>query len=186
MLMSYEFELGLPAQSFRKGVGMLIVNKDYQIFMAQRKRAHHGVMQMPQGGIDQIESQDGISRWESPIQAMRRELYEETGLCTNVQVLNVTGWLTYTFPEQAAKKSYHGQFIGQQQRWFLIAFYGNNGDIKLGNEFCNWNWMHRADVVNATVPFKQGLYRKVLTLLMNNLDKNRSLRQQIHAHPYTI
>lgn len=165
--MSYEFQHGLPVQSYRLGVGLLIVNKKGQIWMAQRRKAHNNTLQMPQGGIDE-RVQDNIYYWETPFEAAKRELYEETGLYTNLQWLNVSSWLTYSFPMYAARKSYNGQFIGQKQKWFLVNFYGSDKDVKIGNEFSRWTWIPRHLVINSTLSFKQGLYRKVLTLLMCN------------------
>lgn len=165
--MSYEFESNLCVKSYRSGVGILIINQQGLIFMAQRRRSPFNVLQMPQGGIDQ-KRYGSIGYWETPFEAAKRELYEETGLLDNIAWLGVTSWLTYSFPEHAAKKSYQGQFIGQRQKWFLVNFYGKDEHIKLGEEFVSWRWVPRSMIIDATVPFKQGLYRKVLTLLMGN------------------
>lgn len=163
--MSYEFESGLDVKSYRLGVGLLIMNAEGMIFMAQRKRSNSNALQMPQGGIDP-KSFGSISYWETPYEAAKRELYEETGLYKNLLWRSISPWLTYSFPSYAARRSYKGQYIGQRQRWFLLSYYGSDNDIKLGEEFSSWQWVPRSDVVNITVPFKQGLYRKVLTLLI--------------------
>lgn len=165
--MSYEFEYGLPVKSYRLGVGIVIVNKIGEIWMARRKRAMDAVLQMPQGGIDQ-KSYGSVHYWETPFEAAKRELYEETGLYENITWLGVSCWLTYSFPEHASRKSYQGQFIGQRQRWFLLNYHGSDKDIKIGEEFVSWKWVQRNHVIDSTVSFKQGLYRKVLTLLMGN------------------
>lgn len=159
--------MGLDVKSYRLGVGLLIVNSRGYIWMAERRRSANHALQMPQGGIDPL-SYGGIQYWETPYEAAKRELYEETGLYKNLLWRSVSPWLTYSFPSHAARRSYNGQYIGQRQRWFLVSFYGSDDEIKLGDEFSSWAWMHRSHVVNTTVPFKQGLYRKVLTLLLGS------------------
>jgi len=165
--MSYEFDSGLDVKSYRPGIGLLIVNSKGLILVAQRKRSSNHSWQMPQGGMD--EKQFGsIKYWETPYEAAKRELYEETGLYKNLLWRSVTPWLTYSFPAHAARRSYQGQYIGQRQRWFLLSYYGADDEVRLGDEFSNCRWIHRSEVVNATVQFKQGLYRKVLTLLLGS------------------
>ena len=56
-------------KSYRKGVGIIIVNSDLQFFLGKRIGAD--AWQFPQGGIDE---------GETPEEALYRELYEETGL----------------------------------------------------------------------------------------------------------
>ena len=56
-------------KSYRKGVGIIIVNSDLQFFLGKRIGAD--AWQFPQGGIDE---------GETPEDALYRELYEETGL----------------------------------------------------------------------------------------------------------
>lgn len=163
--MTFDSDDVLDVRSYRMGIGLLIVNNRGLIFMAQRRRSSHPTLQMPQGGIDPKD--DGsVQYWETPYEAAKRELYEETGIYKNVMWKSISPWLTYSFPAHAARRSYNGQYIGQRQRWFLLSFYGDDSEINLGDEFSQWSWIHRSEVVNSTVPFKQGLYRKALTLLL--------------------
>ena len=70
----------IDAEGFRANVGIIICNKQGQVFWARRYGQHS--WQFPQGGIDQ---------GENPEQAMYRELHEEVGLKpADVELLGVT------------------------------------------------------------------------------------------------
>ena len=58
-------------QKYRKGVGIFLINKRNQLWVGKRFDYKNEYWQMPQGGIDEL---------ESPEKAMKRELMEETGL----------------------------------------------------------------------------------------------------------
>ena len=55
----------------RIGVGIVVLNLNNQVFVGKRKDNPNNKWQMPQGGVGQN---------ESFMDAMKRELYEETGL----------------------------------------------------------------------------------------------------------
>lgn len=154
-------------KSYRLGVGLLVMNNDGLIWMGKRKRARNNVLQMPQGGIDPRFEADGIQYWETPFEAAKRELFEETGIYRNIAWRGVTTWLCYNFPPGAAKRSYNGQYIGQRQRWFLAHYYGTDDDIHIGDEFASWKWVPRNQVIDVSIDFKQALYAKVFSLLLN-------------------
>ena len=153
-------------RSYRMGVGLLIMNNDGLIWMGRRKRARNNVLQMPQGGIDP-KYDEGIQYWETPFEAAKRELFEETGICKNIAWRGVSSWLSYHFPPGAAKRSYNGQYLGQRQRWFLVRYYGPDGDIITGEEFMSWRWVDRANVMDVAIDFKRALYAKAFSLLLN-------------------
>ena len=58
----------------RQGVGIIVLNQNNQVFVAKRKDNPIDKWQMPQGGIDNN---------ETPFNAMKRELAEETGGCVS-------------------------------------------------------------------------------------------------------
>ena len=61
----------------RQGVGIIVLNKNNMVFVGKRKDNPIDKWQMPQGGIDKN---------ETPFDAMKRELAEETSII-NIKVL---------------------------------------------------------------------------------------------------
>ena len=74
----------------RTGVGIIVLNSQNKIFVGKRKDNPFDKWQMPQGGVDPD---------ELLLQAMKRELLEETSI-KNIEVLKeFDQWLKYELPE---------------------------------------------------------------------------------------
>ena len=58
-------------KSYRKGVGIFLLNANHQLWGGKRIDFKSNYWQMPQGGIDKD---------ELPVDAMKRELMEEVGV----------------------------------------------------------------------------------------------------------
>lgn len=148
----------LDREGFRPNIGIVLLNSRNQVFWAQRVRDH--AWQFPQGGIDY---------GETPVQAMYRELREETGLLPeHVAVLGRTrDWLRYEVPDKYIKV--HGHFRGQKQIWFLLRLVGHDGDISLSvtdhAEFDGWRWNDYWVPLDAVIEFKRDVYYSALTEL---------------------
>ncbi|MBT6407024.1 MAG: RNA pyrophosphohydrolase, partial [Rhodospirillaceae bacterium] len=98
----------LKEMPYRPCVGALLLNRAGEVFVARRIDTPDG-WQMPQGGIDDD---------ESPLDAVLRELAEETGV-TSVEVLGESsGWLQYDLPDELIGKVLGGIYRGQRQKWF--------------------------------------------------------------------
>ena len=69
----------------RTGVGIIILNKKNEVFVAKRKDNPGNKWQMPQGGVE-----DG----EDFLTAMKRELQEETSI-KNISIINT--WYSLGF-----------------------------------------------------------------------------------------
>jgi putative (di)nucleoside polyphosphate hydrolase len=79
----------------------------------------------------------------------------------------VPGWLHYEFPT-AVRSTFTGEwarFRGQAQRWFLLAFEGDDSEIDVEGpshrEFAAWRWMELADLPPRVIAFKRGVYEAV-------------------------
>jgi len=143
---------------YRPCVGVMLVNMDGKVFVAQRIDNRAEAWQMPQGGIDP---------GEDPRTAAIRELGEETGLLPeHVEIIGQTqDELFYDLPADLVPKLWGGKYRGQRQTWFLMRFLGTDADIAIDTphpEFSEWKWIMPAVLPDVIVPFKRKLYRDVL------------------------
>ena len=125
-------KLKLP---MRDGVGVIILNKKNEVFVGKRKDNPIDKWQMPQGGVN---------TGENLIDAMKRELHEETGI-QNIKIINeIDGWFEYELPKNLLGKIWKGRFRGQKLKWFVVKFLGSDGEINLHTdkpEFIEWRWI---------------------------------------------
>jgi putative (di)nucleoside polyphosphate hydrolase len=155
------------ALPYRPCAGVMLLNRDGQVFVGQRLDSTLEAWQMPQGGID-----DG----EAPLDAAIRELREETGVAADKVRLIAEGpdELFYDLPDDMIGKIWKGKWRGQRQRWFLFAFDGTDADIDIQTlepEFRAWRWADPADLPSMIVPFKKALYEQVLAGFADHLHR---------------
>ena len=140
----------------RIGVGIIVLNKNNQVFVGKRKDNPGDKWQMPQGGVDEN---------ESFITAMKRELFEETGI-KNIEIIKqLKKMYQYNLPENLVGIIWKGKYSGQKQKWFITKFKGNDSEINLGNatpEFIEWKWINPNMLPNVIVNFKKDLYYELL------------------------
>jgi len=139
----------------RKGVGIIVLNKNNEVFVGKRKDNPIDKWQMPQGGIDNN---------ETPLDAMKRELTEETSI-TKIKILKeIENWLEYELPQNLLGKIWKGKFRGQRQKWFIVKFLGNENEINLNTkhpEFIEWKWINYKLLPEVIVDFKKEVYLKL-------------------------
>jgi putative (di)nucleoside polyphosphate hydrolase len=148
----------IAALPYRPNVGIMLVNKDGHVFMAQRLDRFSDAWQMPQGGIDKGETAQA---------AALRELEEETGVPASAVTVEAEtdGWIPYDLPHDLVPKLWKGRYRGQEQKWFFLRFHGDDTLINIATEepeFSIWKWMPASQIVDAIVPFKRGVYEAVL------------------------
>ena len=143
------------ALPYRRCAGVVLLNHEGLVF-AGRRAGTADAWQMPQGGIDE---------GETPFEAACRELVEETGIAETEAIAETEGWLTYDLPPELVGKALKGRYRGQQQKWFAMRFTGRDDTIDVHTvahpEFDAWRWMTGADMVDAIVPFKRDVYRRI-------------------------
>ena len=145
---------------YRPCVGAMLVNSIGRVFVAKRIDNPGDYWQMPQGGIDE---------GEEPVEAVLRELKEETGVCKVEIIAESDSWRTYDLPDELMGKLWGGKYRGQRQKWFAVRFLGEDSEINIKAhetpEFSDWKWVKIDELVNLVIPFKQVLYSDVITEL---------------------
>ena len=143
----------------RTGVGIAVLNSKNKVFVGKRKDNPFDKWQMPQGGVDSN---------EPLLQAMKRELLEETSI-QNIEVLKeFDQWLEYELPEDLIGRIWKGKYRGQKQKWFVVKFLGNDNEININTknaEFMEWKWIDMNLLPDLIVLFKKHVYEKVLVEL---------------------
>ena len=143
---------------YRRGVGVMLLNRDGKVFVAARVDNADDAWQMPQGGIDAD---------EEPWAAALREVEEETGITPDLveRIAECEEPLRYDIPEEWRPRHWDGQWKGQRQHWFLARFLGRDEDVSLDTEhpeFRAWKWVEPEQVPELIVPFKRELYERLL------------------------
>ena len=143
---------------------MMIINHQKKIFVGQRFDKDKSAWQMPQGGIDKGESEEV---------ALKRELEEETGISKDFNIIKISEKkYTYDLPASLQKKLWKGKYKGQEQRWFLLRFIGEDKEIDIQTqkpEFKKWKWIQQEDLIDIIIPFKRKLYKNILEEFKNEL-----------------
>ncbi|WP_341233158.1 RNA pyrophosphohydrolase [uncultured Sulfitobacter sp.] len=143
---------------YRPCVGVMLMNADGHVFVGQRRDRDQDAWQMPQGGVDKDEEAKA---------AALRELEEETGIRSgSVSVMAETeNWLPYDLPHDLVPNIWKGRYRGQEQKWFLLRFHGEDSEVNLETdhqEFSEWRWLPVDDLVDNIVPFKREVYQAVV------------------------
>ncbi len=140
----------------RTGVGVVVLNSKNKVFVAKRKDNPVDKWQMPQGGVNS---------GETLIQAMRRELEEETSIKSIKILKELDYWLEYELPENLLGIIWKGKYRGQKQKWFFVRFLGSDNEINLKTEkpeFIEWKWLEISKLPDVIVDFKRDIYKKLV------------------------
>ncbi|POR46639.1 RNA pyrophosphohydrolase [Bosea psychrotolerans] len=158
-----------PPKGYRPCVGLALFNAQGLVFIGRRANrslrehvAEGYEWQMPQGGID---------AGETPLQAARRELQEETNVTSATLLTEAPGWLSYDLPVDIGKEAWRGRWRGQAQKWFAFRLDGPDDEINTltpagGHkaEFDAWRWEKLERTPALIIPFKREVYLQVATL----------------------
>jgi putative (di)nucleoside polyphosphate hydrolase len=143
---------------YRPGAGVMLVNREGKVFVAQRLDSTLEAWQMPQGGLDP---------GEDPEDGALRELEEETGIPRDrVEIVaRAPEPLVYDLPADLVGKLWKGKWRGQRQHWYLCRFLGEDAEVNIETEhpeFRAWKWADPDELPAMIVPFKRKLYEEVL------------------------
>ena len=142
---------------YRLNVGLIIINDKGKLLLCKRKGTNN--WQFPQGGID-----DG----ETPLEAAKRELFEEVGIHSKSVALisSSRNWYKYDIPKQQRKEHFLKRRIkGQMQKWYMFKLKNSVGisfEHDPDNEFDDFKWVSYWYPMFKIIFFKKDVYRKVL------------------------
>ena len=147
----------IDPDGYRPNVGIILMRDDGRLFWA--RRVHRDGWQFPQGGMNSD---------ETPLEAMYRELQEETGLLPeHVELLHSTpGWLRYRLPSRCVRQGEKPRCIGQKQVWFLLRLVACESNVRLDAnekpEFDRFRWVDYWYPLEHVVHFKRDVYTRAL------------------------
>ena len=140
-----------PSRFFRAGVGAVIANEHGDVLACER-RDIAGAWQFPQGGLEE---------GEEPSSAVRREIFEETGLEGGALqlVAECHDLLAYELP-RSAWSSKTGR--GQVQRWFMFVYRGQLAVVPPpDSEFVSCAWRPFDEVERQVPDFRRPVYKRL-------------------------
>jgi len=143
---------------YRRGVGVMLLNREGKVFVGARIDNTDEAWQMPQGGID-----EGEEPWATAL----RELEEETGIRPHLveKIAECPERLKYRLPDEVIGVIWKEPWVGQDQDWYLARFLGRDSDVNIATkhpEFREWKWIDPAQLPELIVPFKRDLYRRLI------------------------
>ncbi len=148
----------------RRGVGIVLLNKENKVLVAKRIDNPKNFWQMPQGGVDE---------GEDFYHAALRELKEETSIISVKLIKEIENKFTYILPDHLIGIIWKGKFKGQKQKWFVMKFVGNESEINIKTkhpEFLDWKWIDLEDLTKIAVNFKLEVYKQLKSELKKILN----------------
>ncbi len=139
----------------RKGVGIILINKENKVFVAKRIDNPKNFWQMPQGGVD---------KGENLLSAAYRELEEETSVKKVELIQEIDGMTDYELPQHLLGIIWKGKYRGQKQKWFLMRYLGEDCEINIKTnkpEFLDWKWIELDEITEVVVDFKLHVYKEL-------------------------
>ena len=139
----------------RRGVGIVLLNKENKVLVAKRIDNPKNFWQMPQGGVDE---------GEDFYHAALRELKEETSIISVELIKEIENKFTYILPDHLIGIIWKGKFKGQKQKWFVMRFIGDELEINIKTkhpEFLDWKWIDIKDLTTKVVDFKLHVYQEI-------------------------
>lgn len=141
-----------PAKYFRAGVGAVIVDSRGRVLALERSD-FRGAWQLPQGGLN---------KRETPLEAVFREVEEESGITRRQLTLldRYPELLVYELPRRAQTKK---TGMGQVQYWFFFQMKKDpdRAPRPPRGEFRDARWVPFDRVVEGVAAFRKPIYQKL-------------------------
>jgi putative (di)nucleoside polyphosphate hydrolase len=67
---------------------------------------------------------------------------------------------------------WRGKYKGQKQKWFLMKYLGEDGEINIKTkkpEFLEWKWIDLNQITELVVDFKLQVYQEIKEKVKNTL-----------------
>ena len=147
----------IDQDGFRLNVGIILAHPTGSVLWA--KRRGEDAWQFPQGGM---------RAGEIPEETLYRELHEELGISQNQVFLlcQTAGWPRYRLPKSLIRPRGKKTFIGQKQRWYLLALRDPSTQPNLNAcdqpEFDAYQWVSYWYPLGQVISFKRDVYRQAM------------------------
>jgi putative (di)nucleoside polyphosphate hydrolase len=138
---------------YRPNVAAVVVNGNGRMLACERSDIP-GAWQIPQGGIDEL---------ETPEQALRRELFEEIGINAFDILWRLPETICYDWPAECCREPWGGQ----EQIYFVVHIAPDTKIDLRGSspEFAATEWVTRDQFIERQAGFKRDAYVRALTLI---------------------
>ncbi|MBO5038774.1 MAG: NUDIX domain-containing protein [Alphaproteobacteria bacterium] len=147
----------MMTKKFRRCAGAVVFNIDGNVLLGSRIECNADAWQFPQGGIE---------TGESPEEAAKRELFEETSVSSVKLVYTTETPVRYEFTDEI-KQNFRKRGIfndGQDIYFSLFYFCGQESEINVQTkipEFKKYIWADFVFAVENVVDFKKEAYLKI-------------------------
>lgn len=148
--------------NYRESIVAIIINKNKKVMMCEHIWIDDA-WQFPQGGIEEGETSDDT---------VIRELKEELSSDKMIVLGKMDYKIKYIFPHYL-KEKYNS--MGNEQRFFLIYYYGDDSDIRFDNherpEFKSFQWVEYDYPPLEVIYFKKLSYLEALNYFKKTVEK---------------
>ena len=157
---------------YRDCAGVALFNAAAKVFIGRRKAGDESENEAENSGARPGRCRRAAStRARSPLDAARRELFEETSVTSIELIAEAPDWIIYDLPDDLLGIALKGKYRGQRQRWFAFLFTGKDSEIdvvgagrrqvprRVRRLALGGAWQEHPDLI---VDFKRDAYREIV------------------------
>lgn len=159
------------SKQFRLCAAAVVFNSEGKVLLGNRIDTDIDAWQFPQGGIE---------KGETPTEAAKRELFEETGISSVKVIYADETPVRYEFNEEVKKVFLQRGFLNSGQDIYFVLFYftGSDDEINLQTsqpEFKSYKWDSLDFAKKNVIDFKKSAYSSATKKLQP------IIRQYLHS-----